>query len=272
MDHLSQSDLDEIEMITIQQQMIILRRRIREEQSENRRRRLRFSPLARPVRDLDQTEEIRSFVHLGPHVKHRATSSNYDMPSTASMAIDKGPSPSTSPEPSTSSSPEASPELSSSSSSEASPELSSSSSSEASPELSSSSSSEASPELSSSSSSEASPEPCIPTPEAFVQATTSASLWPSLPASFTLSDPLASMKPPSSLSRMAKRKRQRQQDNEVMEFLEQRCTALLQHKKEADQFSRFGATLADVMRKMPAETKHEAMRKIYNIAADFLEK
>ncbi|CAB1454721.1 unnamed protein product [Pleuronectes platessa] len=47
---------------------------------------------------MDQTEEIRSFDHLGPHVKHRATSSNYDMPSTASMAIDKGPSPSTSPD------------------------------------------------------------------------------------------------------------------------------------------------------------------------------
>ncbi|XP_053283210.1 inactive protein tyrosine kinase pTKL [Pleuronectes platessa] len=233
MEFLSQSELDELEMINIEMQMIILRRRIREEEPENSRRRLRFSPLARPVREMDQTEEIRSFDHLGPHVKHRATSSSYDMPSTASMAIDKGPSPSTSPEPSSSSSPEAS------------------------------------PEPSSSSSPEASPEPCITLPEAFVRATTSASLLTSFPASFTLSDPPASMMPPSPLSRMPKRKRQRQQDNVVMEFLEQRGTALRQHK-EADQFTRFGATLADVMRKMPAERKHEAMCKVYNIAAAFL--
>ncbi|CAB1454722.1 unnamed protein product [Pleuronectes platessa] len=153
------------------------------------------------------------------------------------------------------------------SSSEASPEPSTSSSPEASPEPFTSSSPEASPEPSTSSSPEASPEPFIPSPEAFVQATTSASPRTSLPASFTLSDPPASMMPPSPLSQTTKkRKRKGEQDIGCLAChrvdLEERRLVLLGIMSEPEGCVRFVNTLEDIVRAMPPEMRRAAMDRV----------
>ncbi|XP_060936202.1 E3 ubiquitin-protein ligase RNF12-B-like [Limanda limanda] len=180
--------------------------------------------------------------------RRRRQRSNYDKPSTARMPMDKGPLPSTSSSP------------------EASPDPSTSSSPESSPEPSTSSSLESSPEPSTSSIPEASPEPSIPSPEVFVQASTSASLRPSLPASFTPSTAPASMMLLSPLSHTAKkRKRKGEHDDGGLARdrgdLEERRLALLGNVSQPDEFARFCQTVEDMVT-MPPEKRPTAMSRL----------
>ncbi|XP_062268139.1 osteocalcin 2-like [Platichthys flesus] len=210
----TESQLIELELLNIEEQLLIIDYQQQQQlQTRRSRRRLFVLPLNQPT-------------------------TNNDKPSTASMAIDEVPSPS------------------------------SSSSPEASPEPSTSSSSEDSPEPSTSSSSEASPEPSIPSTEAFVQSTTSASLRPSSPASFTLSDPPASMMLPSPLSRTAKkRKRKGEQDigglTRVRGDLKELRLALLGNISEPDEYARFGLTVGDMVRAMPPAIRRSVMDRVY---------
>ena len=88
-----------------------------------------------------------------------------------------------------------------------------------------------------------------------------------------MSSPPASVLP-SPLSRKAKRKRlweQNQQDEERLNTLGESRTNILQNKEE-DEEARFAATVADVLRHMPPETRHEGKRILYNVAVDLLNK
>ena len=54
-----------------------------------------------------------------------------------------------------------------------------------------------------------------------------------------------------------------------MNALGESITALLQEKEE-DEDTRFAATVVDVLRHMPPETRHEGRRTVYVAAVDVL--
>ena len=109
----------------------------------------------------------------------------------------------------------------------------------------------------------------MPSPEAFVEATWTASPRRSLPAAFNPSTPPASRIPPSPLSHTGKkRKRKGEQDdlNGKIAELQERRQALLSPEGQ-DKYYRFGQMMEELARTAVAEKQHSAMVKAMSFSA-----
>ncbi|CAL8292241.1 unnamed protein product [Arctogadus glacialis] len=118
---------------------------------------------------------------------------------------------------------------------------------------------------------EACPVPSTSAPEASPVPSTHTHRSQSLRPPISMSSPPASVLP-SSLSRKGNRKRlldQIQQDDNSIETLVERERELRLNREE-DDASRFGATVADVVRQMPPAAMNAAKRTIYTTAIAIL--